>query len=100
MVKIKEMGKEMEAVKTQYEKVGADYERQFQEWQAMEKDYKTELKKLEVLLAKAENGLDSVMLARSQSKVYNAKGAPKPKIPKLGEDADPFEGKGRTHLVF
>ncbi|CAG8959156.1 hypothetical protein HYFRA_00013020 [Hymenoscyphus fraxineus] len=45
------------------------------QWEKKEQDYKAELKKLEVLLSKTEGGMESVVMARSNSRIHGAKRA-------------------------
>lgn len=42
-------------------------------WEAKEKDYKAEVKRLELMLAKTEGGMETVVMARSESKIYGSK---------------------------
>lgn len=42
-------------------------------WEAKEKDYKAEVKRLELMLSKTEGGMETVVLARSKSKIHGSK---------------------------
>lgn len=42
-------------------------------WEAKEKDYKAEIKRLELMLSKTEGGMETVVLARSKSKIHGSK---------------------------
>ncbi|KAH8658861.1 hypothetical protein BGZ60DRAFT_434341 [Tricladium varicosporioides] len=44
-------------------------------WEKKEQDYKTEIRKLEVLLAKTEGGMETVSMARSRSLVHGSQRA-------------------------
>lgn len=52
-----------------------DFEQLATRWEKKEQDYKTELKKLEVLLSKTEGGMESVVMARSNSRIHGSKRA-------------------------
>lgn len=47
-----------------------DFENLIGEWEENEKNYKVEMKKLEVLLSRTEGGLEKVALARTKSTVH------------------------------
>jgi hypothetical protein len=49
-----------------------DFEALASQWEVKEKDYKTELKNLEVLLSRTEGGMEKVTLARSSSAVHGS----------------------------
>ena len=50
-----------------------DFESLSAKWEAKEKDYKAEVKRLELMLAKTEGGMESVVMARSKSKIHGSK---------------------------
>ncbi len=50
-----------------------DFEMLASQWELKEHGYKTEMKKLEVLLSQTEGGLEKVTLARSKSMVHGSK---------------------------
>jgi hypothetical protein len=65
----------IESLKESHTKDIKDFEELATQWQQKESDYKSELKKLEVLLSKTEGGLESVALARSKSVIHGAERA-------------------------
>ena len=52
-----------------------DFETLATKWAAKERDYKSEMKKLEVLLSNTEDGMEKVSLARSKSSVHGSRRA-------------------------
>lgn len=52
-----------------------DFEEMAMGWVVKENDYQKEVKRLEVLLANTEGGMESVVMARSRSSVHGAKRA-------------------------
>lgn len=65
----------LEALKLSHTKDINDFEALATQWETREWDYKTELKKLEVLLSQTEGGMEKVTLARSRSAVHGSRGA-------------------------
>jgi len=57
----------IEELKQSHTKNVNDFEALATRWELKEGDYKTELKKLEVLLSKTQGGMEEVALARSKS---------------------------------
>ena len=49
-----------------------DFEVLFKQWESRERDYKTELKNLEVLLSRTEGGMEKVTLARTKSTIHGS----------------------------
>ena len=64
---------EMEELKKDHEKDIKEFEELATQWEFKERDYKAEMKKLEVQLSKTENGMEKVTLARTKSTVYGSK---------------------------
>ncbi len=64
---------EVEAIKQQHTLTVKDFEDMATQWEAKEKNYQTELKKLEVLLSKTEGGMEKVALARTRSTIHGSK---------------------------
>jgi DNA repair exonuclease SbcCD ATPase subunit len=52
-----------------------EFENLATQWEEKEEDYKSEIKKLEVLLSKTKDGMEKVSLARSKSRVHGSRGA-------------------------
>jgi uncharacterized protein involved in exopolysaccharide biosynthesis len=52
-----------------------EFENLATQWEEKEKDYKSEIKRLEVLLSKTKDGMEKVSLARSKSRVHGSRGA-------------------------
>jgi hypothetical protein len=52
-----------------------EFENLATQWEEKEKDYKLEIKRLEVLLSKTKDGMEKVSLARSKSRVHGSRGA-------------------------
>lgn len=50
-----------------------DYEAMSQAWYQKENDYKAEVKRLEVLLSRTENGMETMLAARSKSVIHGSK---------------------------
>jgi hypothetical protein len=65
----------IDALKESHTKDIKDFEDLASQWHQKESDYKTELKKLEVLLSKTEGGMESVAMARSKSVIHGAEKA-------------------------
>lgn len=63
----------IEELKQNHTRDVKDFEVLATRWDMKEKDYKSELKKLEVLLSRTEGGLEKVSLARSKSAVHGSK---------------------------
>ncbi|CZR54270.1 uncharacterized protein PAC_04153 [Phialocephala subalpina] len=64
---------EIEAMKQRHTMATKDFENMATKWEAREKDYQAELKKLEVILSKTEGGMEKIMLARTKSRVHGSK---------------------------
>lgn len=64
-----------ELLKQSHTKDIKDFEELATQWQQKERDYQSELKKLEVILSKTEGGMESVALARSKSVIHGAERA-------------------------
>ncbi|KAK0124520.1 hypothetical protein ONS95_009469 [Cadophora gregata] len=62
----------IEELKHTHTKDIKDFEMLATQWETKEKDYKAEMKKLEILLSKTDGGLEQVSLARSKSTVHGA----------------------------
>lgn len=62
----------IEELKLSHTKDIKDFEALATQWEMKEQDYKTELKKLEVLLSRTEGGMEKVTLARSKSAVHGS----------------------------
>ncbi|KAG9239249.1 hypothetical protein BJ875DRAFT_436677 [Amylocarpus encephaloides] len=60
----------IEEMKHSHTKDIKDFEALATQWEEKERDYKAEVKKLEVLLSKTEGGMESVMVARSKSQIH------------------------------
>jgi len=58
----------IEELKKTHTKDIKDFEGLTDRWGTMEQNYKAEIKKLEVILSKTENGMETVSLARSRSR--------------------------------
>ncbi|KAF4635340.1 hypothetical protein G7Y89_g2761 [Cudoniella acicularis] len=65
----------IEELKESHTKDIKEFEALATSWERKEQDYKTELKKLEVLLAKTEGGMETVSMARSNSLVHGSQRA-------------------------
>lgn len=65
----------MEVLRQSHMKDIKDFEELAGQWQQKEADYKSEVKRLEVLLSKTEGGLESVAMARSKSVIHGAERA-------------------------
>jgi hypothetical protein len=52
-----------------------EFENLATQWEEKEKDYKSAIKRLEVLLSKTKDGMEMVSLARSKSRVHGSRGA-------------------------
>jgi hypothetical protein len=65
----------IEELKQNHTKNVKDFEALATRWEAKEGDYKAELKKLEVLLSKTEGGMETVVMARSNSRVHGSQRA-------------------------
>lgn len=63
----------IDGLKQTHTKAIKDFEMLASKWESKEHDYKTEMKKLEVLLSQTEGGLEKVTLARSESRVHGSK---------------------------
>ncbi|OWP04021.1 ureidoglycolate hydrolase [Marssonina coronariae] len=63
----------IEELKQSHLKDIEDFETLATQWEYKEKDYKSEMKKLEIMLSRTEGGLEQVTLARSKSTVHGAK---------------------------
>lgn len=50
-----------------------EFESLTEEWESREKDYKAEVKRLEVLLSKTEGGMETVTMARTKSRIHGSK---------------------------
>lgn len=59
--------RELEEAKKEKEETAAELWQKTLEWKEEESRYKTEIKKLEVILAKTPRGMELVSMARSQS---------------------------------
>ncbi|KUJ20870.1 uncharacterized protein LY89DRAFT_715183 [Mollisia scopiformis] len=64
---------EIQVMKHKHTEAIKDFEDMATQWEAREKDYKAELKKLEVILSQTEGGMEKVTLARSKSTVHGSK---------------------------
>jgi chromosome segregation ATPase len=62
----------IEELKQSHAKDINDFEALAKHWENKEKDYKTELKNLEVLLSRTEGGMEKVTLARTKSTVHGS----------------------------
>ncbi|KAH6719857.1 hypothetical protein BKA61DRAFT_667767 [Leptodontidium sp. MPI-SDFR-AT-0119] len=62
----------IEELKHTHTKDIKDFETLATQWEVKEQNYKSEMKKLEVLLSKTDGGLEKVSLARSKSTVHGA----------------------------
>ncbi|CZT52529.1 uncharacterized protein RSE6_13876 [Rhynchosporium secalis] len=62
----------IEELKESHTKDIKDFEALATQWETKEQNYKTEMKKLEVLLSKTDGGLEKVSLARSKSTVHGS----------------------------
>jgi hypothetical protein len=62
----------IEELKQSHEKDIEDFEALATQWEMKEQDYKTELKKLEILLSQTDGGMEKVTLARSKSAVHGS----------------------------
>ncbi|TVY39491.1 hypothetical protein LOCC1_G005771 [Lachnellula occidentalis] len=65
----------IEELKQNHTKNVNDFEALATRWEFKEGDYKTELKKLEVLLSKTKGGMEEVALARSKSRIHGSQKA-------------------------
>ncbi|TVY16724.1 hypothetical protein LARI1_G005250 [Lachnellula arida] len=65
----------IEELKQNHTKDVNDFEALATRWELKEEDYKTELKKLEVLLSKTNGGMEEVSLARSKSRIHGSQRA-------------------------
>jgi hypothetical protein len=65
----------IEALKQSHTKDIRDFEDMTTGWHSKEKDYRAEVKRLEVLLSKTEGGMESMVLARSNSLIHGLKRA-------------------------
>lgn len=65
----------IEELKENHTKNVNDFEALATRWELKEEDYKTELKKLEVLLSKTNGGMEEVSLARSKSRIHGSQRA-------------------------
>ena len=74
-IQLNAKGDTIELLKESHTKDIKDFEELATQWQQKESDYKSELKKLEVLLSKTTGGLESVALARSKSVIHGAERA-------------------------
>jgi hypothetical protein len=66
---------EIDSLKKLHAKDIDEFEAMAAEWRLKEKEYQTEVKRLEVLLANTERGTESVSIARSHSLVHGSKTA-------------------------
>jgi hypothetical protein len=62
----------LEELQLSHAKDISDFDDLATEWEMKERDYKVELKKLEVLLSQIEGGMEKVTLARSKSAVHGS----------------------------
>ena len=62
----------LEELKQSHTKDIEDFEALATQWEIKEQDYKTELKKLEILLSQTDGGMEKVTLARSKSAVHGS----------------------------
>ncbi|RDL40379.1 uncharacterized protein BP5553_00358 [Venustampulla echinocandica] len=62
----------IEELKQSHTKDIKEFEALATRWEAKEKDYKSELKKLEVLLSRTEAGMETVVMARSNSVIHGS----------------------------
>ena len=65
----------IEDLKTGHTKDIKDFEELASRWEMKEREYKAEVKKLEVLLSKTEGGLEIVSIARSDSVIHGSRRA-------------------------
>lgn len=87
-----ELGKkeeEVEMMKHRHTEAIQDFEDMATKWEAKEKDYQVELKKLEVLLSQTEGGMEKVTLARSKSTVHGSR-----KIKEAARELRPIKQRG------
>ncbi len=70
---LKKRSDEIEGLKEGHEKDVKEFEELATQWEFKERDYKVEIKKLEVQLSKTENGMEMVTLARTKSSVHGSK---------------------------
>jgi hypothetical protein len=66
---------EIESLRQRHAKDIGEFEEMASGWRMKERDYKTEMKRLEVLLAHTEGGMESLSLARSRSLIHGSKTA-------------------------
>ncbi|KAL2074400.1 hypothetical protein VTL71DRAFT_8178 [Oculimacula yallundae] len=71
-MELKRREEAIEELKESHTKDIKDFEALATQWEIKEQNYKTELKKLEVMLSKTEDGLEKVSLARSKSTVHGS----------------------------
>lgn len=62
----------IEELKHSHTKDIKDFETLATQWEMKEQNFKTEMKKLEVILSKTEGGMEKVSLARSKSTVHGS----------------------------
>jgi hypothetical protein len=74
-MQIVEKDAEIASLKTNQARDFEDFEEMAMGWVVKENDYQKEVKRLEVLLANTEGGMESVAMARSHSSVHGAKRA-------------------------
>ncbi len=70
---LKKKSDEIAELKRGHEKDIKEFEELATQWEFKERDYKVEMKRLEVQLSKTENGLEKVTLARTKSSVHGSK---------------------------
>ncbi|KAH7360687.1 hypothetical protein BKA65DRAFT_190762 [Rhexocercosporidium sp. MPI-PUGE-AT-0058] len=71
-VELRRTEETIEELKHTHTKDIKDFETLATQWEMKEQNYKSEMKKLEVLLSKTDGGLEKVSLARSKSTVHGA----------------------------
>jgi hypothetical protein len=74
-VQIQLRGEALEALKRNHAKDLRAFEDMAAGWQTKEKDYQQEVKRLEIMLSKTPQGMESMTLARASSVIYGSKKA-------------------------
>ncbi|PBP22718.1 putative ureidoglycolate hydrolase [Diplocarpon rosae] len=72
-LKLQRREEAIEELKQSHTKDIKDFETLATQWEYKEKDYKAEMKKLEIMLSRTAGGLEQVTLARSKSTVHGAR---------------------------
>ncbi len=65
----------IEELKQSHAKDIKEFEALATQWENKERDYKTEIKRLEVILSKIEGGMETVSMARSNSAIHGTQRA-------------------------